>query len=792
MNNNGVQNSQNGYFPEEEQVSLQDYIRVLYRYRWLIILSFVVILTGTVWYTFTTQPIYEASTTIMIKSEKSNMEDLFGGPVYSGQKELNNQIEYLKSRTLSEQVIENLDNTKYADSLYVLGTAGEMKESFLSKAKKLPYVVYNWLIGKEVEESTAESYEERIRRLASRLRGWMTVEPVRETDVIKINIQAPAKREAVLIANTIANEYHKQNLQISRGEVSQVKQFLNDQLENVEDNLFQAEVALKDYQQEAEVAALDKSTESLIEQLSEVESNYNSVIAERQSLETRLDYLKSQLSDQEKKIVGDISDINTPYVKALRDSLASKQVKLTVMRTNPDIPPDHPGIRKVEARIAELEQEVRRETQRLINKGMEVADPLSYSQEMMKDILNLQAQIVTLRSKESFLGSVVKEYNSRLESLPQKSLRLARLKRDQQVNEKLFLLMKTKYEETRITEAGQIGNVQIMDPAVPPKSPVKPNKKLNLLLGMLLGAGLGVGLAFTLEYLDNTVKTAEDLERMNLRVLGMVPVIDNDELMEKAEELLKENGESKFSREGQRIEQRLVTHLDPKSPVSEAYRTLRTNLQYITPDEPLKSILVTSAGPGEGKSTTAANLAITMAQMGNKSILIDADLRRPVAHKIFHQPRTPGLTDVLMQEMSSAEVVKETGIENLEIITSGNLPPNPSELLGSKYMQNLLEELSNKYDRIILDSPPVIAVTDAAVLSTEVTDTMIVVSSGNTDRKALERAKKQISDVGGEIAGSLLNNVRRDNVYGSYYYYYQYYYYSGDGDKKRKRRHRKA
>ena len=788
--NNNIQNSQNGYFPEEQEVSLQDYIRVLYRYRWLILVSFFVIFAGTVWYTFTTQPIYEASATIMIKSEKSSMEDLFGGPVYSGQKELNNQIEYLKSRTLSEKVVEHLDNTKYADSLYVLGTAGEVKESILSKAQKVPFYIYNWLVGKEIEENEIETYEERIRRLAGKLRDWMTVEPVRETDVIKIKIQAPAKQEAVLIANTIAEEYHKQNLQISRGEVSQVKQFLKDQLESVNENLFEAEIALKDYQQQAEVAALDKSTEKLIDQLAEVESNYNSVVADRQSQETRLDYLQSQLNEHEKKIVADVSDINTPYVQALRDSLASKQVKLTVMQTDPDIPPNHPGLQKVKARIIELQKQVRSETQRLINRGVEVADPLSYSQGLLKDILGLQAQIISLRSKESFLAKVVKEYNARLESLPQKTLTLARLQRDQQVNEKLFLLMKTKYEETRITEAGQIGNVQIMDPAVPPKNPVKPNKKLNLLLGMLLGAGLGVGLAFTLEYLDNTVKTAEDIERMNLRVLGMVPRINTDELSEKVKAQMSENGS--FSEEGKRIEQRLITHFDPKSPISEAYRTLRTNLQYITPDEPLHSILVTSAGPGEGKSTTAANLAITMGQMGNKTILIDSDLRRPVIHKIFHRSRTPGLTDVLMQEKHWKDVLKDPDIDNLDIITSGNLPPNPSELLGSQYMRDLLEELCKEYDRVILDSPPIIAVTDASVLSTEVTDTLIVVSSGNTDRKALERAKKQIGDVGGDIAGALLNNVKRGNVYGSYYYYYQYYYYSGDGDKKRKRRSRSA
>jgi tyrosine-protein kinase Etk/Wzc len=387
-----------------------------------------------------------------------------------------------------------------------------------------------------------------------------------------------------------------------------------------------------------------------------------------------------------------------------------------------------------------------------------------------------------LTAKTEALKNIVDSYADNLNTLPEKSLKLARLERNAKVGENIFLMLKEKYEESKIKEAGQIGSVRIIDKALPPEDPIKPKKKINLLLGALLGLGLGLGMAFFVERLDNSLKSIEDVEATGLSILGSIPLIKN--IKDKKSRKKEENSEDY---QVKRITSNLVTHFEPKSPISEAYRTFRTNLQFARLDSPLKTILVTSSGPSEGKSTSVANLAITMAQMGTKTILIDSDLRRPVLHSIFNLQRTPGLTNYLAGNVPWKEIVQQTPIENLSLLTCGVLPPNPSELLGSRKMKNLLEELKEKYDMILFDSPPVIAVTDAAVLSTLLDGVVLVSSSGSTSREALQRAITLLENVKGRLIGGVLNKIKVESVYGSYHYYYYYHYYGGTKQKRKKK-----
>jgi len=257
--------------------------------------------------------------------------------------------------------------------------------------------------------------------------------------------------------------------------------------------------------------------------------------------------------------------------------------------------------------------------------------------------------------------------------------------------------------------------------------------------------------------------------------------------MDKYEKKLERKLEKMGTVEGRKIESRLITHLDPKSPVSEAYRTLRTNLQFSKIDHKLKTLLVTSSGPKEGKSTTAANLAIALAQVGQKVVLVDADLRRPVVHSIFGMEKDEGVTNYLMETIPYEKILKKTFHENLFVIPSGVLPPNPSELLASKSMEAMMQKLQQDFEVIIFDSPPVIAVTDAAILSTKVDGTILVVNSGNTNRDALARGNALLESVDAKLLGVLLNGVNVEGMYGSYYYYYYHHYYSKPGRKKKRR-----
>lgn len=302
----------------------------------------------------------------------------------------------------------------------------------------------------------------------------------------------------------------------------------------------------------------------------------------------------------------------------------------------------------------------------------------------------------------------------------------------------------------RIHEFIKKENVQILDYAVIPTNPIKPRPMLNITIAFVLGVMIGVGLVFLLEYLDNSVKGPDDVEkRLNLPVLGAVPLM-----------------------EGNENQLKLITMKDPKSPISEAYRMLRTNIQFSNLDNELKTILVTSSGPAEGKSTSISNLAVTMVNMGHKVLLIDADLRKPQIHKIFNLDNDAGMTNILMGEKIENVVHSISGMK-LDIITTGPIPPNPSEILGSKAMKNFIEQCKEKYDIILIDSPPVAVVTDAAVLSKITDGTLFVVAAGQTTMDIAMKAKDMLDKVQAKVIGVLVNKVNIERK--KYQYYYSYY-----------------
>lgn len=442
-------------------------------------------------------------------------------------------------------------------------------------------------------------------------------------------------------------------------------------------------------------------------------------------------------------------------------------------------------LKKFDEQISGLTEKLKTELAKLASQ--DIVNPVAMNEQLFKSKVEVEANIQALKPKVTSLKSIVDEYTAKLESLPQKSLQLARLQRAAKVDEKIYLMMKEKFQETRITEVGRLGDVRIIDPAKPPKDPVRPKKVLNMILGIIVGLGLGVGITFLLEAMDNSIRSTEDVERLGISILGSIPVIKEQETFNKIKVQAK-GIQSGTVEDVKRMASRLITHFAPKSPISEAYRTFRTNIQYAKIDRKLQTMLVTSPGPGEGKSTSAVNLAITMAQMGSRVVLIDGDLRRPVVHSIFNTDRRIGLTNLLIGRAKLEETIIQTEINNLSIITCGTLPPNPSELLGSEPMDRLLVELKAKFDVVLFDTPPVIAVTDAAVLGSKLDGVVLVVKSGQTDKEACFRAHSLLQNVKTHVLGALLNGVNIESLYGSYYYYYHYYYYGKDNTKKRKRK----
>ena len=290
--------------------------------------------------------------------------------------------------------------------------------------------------------------------------------------------------------------------------------------------------------------------------------------------------------------------------------------------------------------------------------------------------------------------------------------------------------------------------------------------------------GIGLIITFLIEFIDNTIKTIDEIEKYNKSVIGVIPAIGKISSQGIISRYLENKTFTALGGE-KGIKRKIITRDNPKSPISESYRGLRTNILLSNTKE-IKSILVSSAGPGEGKTTTVANLAITFANLGKKTLLVDTDLRRPVVHSVFNVKREPGVTNYLSGLTDDyLHLVKKSEIENLSILTSGLIPPNPSEILGTKRMSALVKKLESDWDMVLFDSPPLVAVTDATMISKEIDSIILVIKAGQTDKKAFHHTMANLKNINAPLDGIVMNAVTSKSNYGSYYYYYyhQYYHY---------------
>ena len=739
---------------DRRSAALHDYVRVFYRGRWIIALAFLATVIAAVIFSFAVHPVYEAKTTLMLEKDKGMQRSLLGISGYiERETEINNQVEILKSRTLAEEIVDRLAKEPQRERFDLL---------------------------------RAMDSGIRDEDLVEALRNNLTIVPLRETDIIEIKYRSGTPWEAAFIANAYADQYYQRDLEFSRGEITEVRQFLKEQLKNIQEALQQSEEELRQFKEQEKVVALSEETQALVKQLAEFEGLYNEAETSRDAAQKRLDYMEGELAKTRSTMVEDITKVSSPLIQELRNEIANLEAIRAgfIARGYTE---DFDKMVEIQSQIEKTKAKMKEEASELVSRDLMPENPLSYSQDLVDRILSMQIEVSSLNAKAQALRQVVQTYEGKLQTLPEKSLQLARLERAAKVNENVYLMMREKFEEARITEAGQMGMVRVIDRAKEPQRPIRPRKRLNLLLGAIIGLGLGIGATLLLDYADDSLKSIEEVERRtDLRVLGSIPQI---KISERDRSRQKTSSTSQ-EQEIRRIASRMVTHFEPKSPVSEAYRTFRTNIQFARFEQPPKTLLITSAGPGEGKSTTVANLAITMAQMGTKTLLVDADLRRPVLHSIFKYRKSIGLTNILLGDNHFDETIHELPVSNLSLLCCGTLPPNPSELLGSQAMRNLLDTLREEYEVILFDSPPVLAVTDAAVLSAQTDGVILVISSGETTINAENRAKTLLNNVRAQILGAVLNNVKLAGRYGSYYHYYYYHYY-GPGRTMRKRKKRK-
>jgi capsular exopolysaccharide synthesis family protein len=760
---------------DENKLDIKEIWRIIYSFRRSLLIIFTIVFALTIYISWTTHPVYQATTVVMIKESQTDPSAFVFG-MAGTQQRLQNEIELLKSYYLHDQVVQSLIKDGKANKLSLFGTR------YIRKRYRLQDYLFDYL-GREnlpIVQPKNLSFSDRV-QIIEKLRESTSTATVREADVLKIAVKAADSTDAVFLANKVANTYQNLDLAGGQGELHFVLAFLDSQIVKYENRLYIIEDDLETFQSIEQIYSLDGSAKLLLEELTSYENIYYTNVAELEVAQERIKYLREQLTESEKALMEEITNTNNPMIVALRSKIAELEAQKVQQMVDEGWDDQSLQGKDYQRRIRDMKSKLTALTESLILSGWSEEDPFAASQEIFNRIVEQEVEVHASRSRAGEYKKLVDKIDYRLTQLPRRTLQYARLERELRLNESLYLTMKQKYEESRITEAGQLGKVRILDPAIVAEK-VKPRKKINLLIGAILGLGLGIIYAFSREFLDDTVKAVEHLERKGLTILGIIPDMrgPKSEVGGRVTE--------KPSKGGTDFRRRLITYEDPKSPVSESYRTLRTNVNYASStDKKIKSLLVSSAQPGEGKSTTTANLAIAFAQLRKRTLLVDADLRKPVQHNVFGLSRGPGLSEYLIGDVPElSDIIRPTKVDNLSLITAGDLPPDPSELLGSDAMSTLIDRLEKEFDMVLFDSPPVVAVTDASMISGELDAIALVVKAGSTQRSAINRALELIRQVNVPIAGAILNGASQESLggkYAYYYSYYNYYYHSDETDK---------
>lgn len=611
----------------------------------------------------------------------------------------------------------------------------------------------------------------------------MVAYAVRKSNIVRISVEMHDPWLCMTIANTAARVFQERNYKVKQKGVSGVRRFIEEQLERSQEKLGLAEEALKQYKQQNRITSFDGETREFLRRTTEAEVLYNAAMANRRSLEERLAAIEVKLAEQRQDLVPSVTAVANPWAQRLKQKLVELQLQYMELKVQ-SYPPTHPKMVQLEQDIEQTKRNLIGEAEKIAG-GQNVVDPIAQIEKYMSESVALQIEIESLRAQEAALRRVIDQYDVALADLPEKEFHLARLMRERDVNRKVYMMLLEKLEESRISEAEKIPSLRIFDAAQLPEEPIKPRTKLNLAVGLLLGLLGGTGLGLVQETVKAPMESTREIERLTgWPVLATIPRIDR---LPRGE-LQHANGSNRTQRGHQRIRRGLVSFLQPDSGPAEAYRMLRTNLQFQGLGDRYRTMLVTSIGPSDGKSTTIANLAISTASVGYRTLLVDAEVRRPGMHLLFGVDREPGLSDVLgsrngpngdalqMQDQNSGKEsnIQTTWIENLQLLASGAVVRDASNTISQKAAQlrAALEDLKQDYDVILIDSPPLLLVHDTTLLASLADGVLFIVNSNRFDAELLEKAKRNLENAGADVAGAVLNHVEPTGVYKRNPYYH--------------------
>jgi succinoglycan biosynthesis transport protein ExoP len=737
-----------------KDIDLMEYWQVVVRRKWLLAAFAGTLIVLTAIYSFLVSPQYKATATLLIEEESSrilSINEAFGdqAQVFRDLRGYNTQIQLLKSRSLAERVAKKLDLLSRPE----FGGQPSSKRGFFSTLKHI--ITLKWLFPKKKANPENPLFPANpYSPIVSGFLASLEISPIKETKLVELSFTFGSPTLSTEIVNSLAEEFINFSSEKRVSTTQQASEWLSEQIDNLRNNLTAKERELLRYSQEKDIVFLSETESAAVKSFSDLNDAYNRAILDRINAEAEWRELKNLEAGSVPQAVSDpaITQLKTEYTRLS----AEFEEKSRLLK------PDHPEMLGIKARMDSLKDE--------INKAADAAEA-RYRSALQKEYsiratLDRQRADVTKMENNAILYNSIR---SEVESMRGLLSSLQERQSETQLSAQLKGLSAT--------------NISIIDKAEVPRKPVSPDRKKNLLMSLLIGLFGGVGLCFLFEYLDDTIKGPPDVERLaDVPPLGIVPHLPPDGLS-------RSKGYSsylrhRYARPREGIEREhtlpeikeieLINHFHPELPFAEDYRTIRTSILLSHAEKPPKTIVFSSPLTQEGKSATVANVAVSFAQLEEKVLVVDTDLRKPRLHRVFKVRNVTGLTGFLTGKAPLKEVVEKTFIENIWLIPSGPIPPNPAELLNSRKMKDLIEEIGQVFDIVLLDSPPVLAVSDTVLISSFAESCVLVVRSGQTRRKPFLSAVQELNRARAKIIGVVFNGADLSKEAGLYPKYYGY------------------
>jgi capsular exopolysaccharide synthesis family protein len=732
-----------GEEPGGNEAHLVDYVRTVYKHRWIAATAAAVLFVFVAIQTFSATPIFEGRVQLLLDPASPNVtkfEDINQPNYYYQEYFYQTQYSILKSRGLARRTIDAMklwdspefgggteqQKTSFSIVGTVTGAAGWVK----SLVSSPPAKAFTPAAGETARQS----------RVIDALLGGLTVTPIRNSSLVDVRFASPNPEMAAAVANTLARQYIEQNLEYKFLSTKEASDWLGQQVAIERKKLEASEQALQRYREKGDAVALEDRQNIVVQRLADLNAAYTKARTDRFEKEALYNQLKSLQNDRAALDTFPAILSNT-FIQQLKSQLADLQRQQAQMGER--LGEKHPEMIKLNSAIQSTEAKLQGE--------------------LGKVVQSVRNEFLSAQSQERSLAAELEAQKAGALALNRKGIEYGVLRREAESNKQMYEALMQRAKETGISGELKASNIRVVDEAEIPRNPIRPRKAMNLFLGLFGGLVAGIGLAFFVEYIDNRIKNPDEIKQvLGLSFLGLVPALRAEDLNDGRSPLIAESVPQNFA---------------------EAYRGLRTSVTFSSAEEGSRSVLVTSTQPSEGKSVVAANLAMSLAQAGQRVLLIDGDMRKPRLHELLKVKQDPGLSSLMVGKSKANDVVHRTSVTNLWVLPSGPNPPNPAELLGSTRFRDLLKTLADHFDWLVIDSPPVMAVTDASVIAHRTTGVVFVVGSEQVNRNMAKTAIERLRNSKATILGAVLNrvNVQKNPYYYAHYYKHEYAgYYSSE------------